>query len=328
MSLADTAKHVERRHADANNNNETVVESAALNGISNSGHEVTYLSPVEQLKTTISFRALVQSDGRALKKSGQCWKCRCPFHSDNTPSFVIYETDIYGRCFGCDWKGDIFNYVMSRIGCDFRAALHHLAQFPTLHGTRRKRSPMASRTVQPEYEFTERELKEIEDSTAAILNGTEWCNRIASSRGWKPETIRSLAAEKSLGWGGDALNFIYKSGIKVRKWPGKDLYWWAGKPYVWRSLAMKKASVLYLTEGETDAITLLDSGLETDPKVAVVAAPSASTFENSWAELFRDKDVVFCYDADEAGEKGIERVGPVLETVAKSVKVWNPKGVL
>ena len=309
MSLADTAQHVEKRHADATNKNEAIVDSVEQKGASNSSHELITLSPVEQLKATISFRALVQSDGQVVKQTGQCSVCRCPFHPDRTPSFSIIENDAWAKCFGCDWKGDIFNYVMSRTGCDFRTAYQHLAQFPTLHGTRTKQVPLGSKAVQPEYQFTERDLKEIEESTAAILNGTERCNRIAASRGWKPETIQALAAEKSLGWGGDCLDFIYETGIKVRKWPGKELYWWAGKPYVWRSRVMKNASAVYLTEGETDAITLLDAGLETDPEVAVVAAPSASTFEKQWAELFRGKDVVLCYDADQAGEKGISRVG-------------------
>lgn len=215
---------------------------------------------------------------------------------------------------------------MSRVGCDFRTALHHLTQYPSLHGTRKKSIPFASRAVEPEYKFTERELKEIEDSTARILNDEQCCERIAASRNWKPGTIRALAAEKSLGWGGDCLNFIYKTGIKCRQAGTKQIKWWAGKPYVWRHQAMTEASAVYLTEGEIDAITLLDAELEIDPKAAVVAAPSASTFEKSWAELFKGKDVVLCYDMDEAGDKGIERVGPVLATVAKSVNVWNPKG--
>lgn len=90
---------------------------------------------------------------------------------------------------------------------------------------------------------------------------------------------------------------------------------------------MREASTVYFAEGETDAITLLDLGLENDPKVAVASAPSASTFEKQWAEMFRGKDVVLCYDADLAGEKGIARVGPLIAAEAKSVNVWNPKEV-
>lgn len=43
--------------------------------------------------------------GIALVKSGERWKACCPFHSEKTPSFVVYPDGSY-YCFGCGVHGD------------------------------------------------------------------------------------------------------------------------------------------------------------------------------------------------------------------------------
>ena len=39
-----------------------------------------------------------------------------------------------------------------------------------------------------------------------------------------------------------------------------------------------------------------------------VAVPGASTFKDRWTQIFRDREVVICYDNDSAGRKGVEKV--------------------
>lgn len=319
MILPKEGAYVENGHACQQENSQTFVESVGESGASNSSQAESALSPTQQLKATISFRALVESDGRELKQSGKYWQCRCPFHPDKTPSFTLWETDVFAKCFGCHWEGDIFDYVMKRTGCDFRTAFEHLATTPTLHRTKTKHVPLKSRNVEAEYQFKPNELKEIERSTSRICNEDWLCAHIAVARNWKPQTIRQLAKQRHLGWGGDVLEFIYKTGIKARRWPGKEISWRAGQPYIWRADMLFNAQKVFITEGEPDAITLIDLGVESQEAVAVVAAPSASTFHNAWAKLFIGKDVTLCYDADKAGRKGVVRVGALLAPVASSI---------
>lgn len=311
--------HVENGHACKQENSQATNGSIGTSSVSESSQTALPFTPTQQLKATISFRALVESDDRSLKQSGQYWKCCCPFHPDSTPSFVIYETDIYAKCYGCDWKGDIFDYVMKRTGCDFHTAFEHLAKRPSLHGTKTKHVPARSREIEPEYQFSPADLKEIDRSTSRLCNEEWLCAHIAGSRKWKPETIRLLGEQRHLGWGGDVLEFIYKTGIKARRWPGKEISWLTGSPHIWRADTLPNAKKVYLTEGEPDAITLIDLVVELDKGVEVVAAPSASTFHNDWVKLFKGKDVTLCFDADEAGRKGSARVGALLSLTASSV---------
>jgi DNA primase len=64
-----------------------------------------------------------------LKKAGSTYKGLCPFHSERTPSFVVYPNSGTWHCFGsCGTGGDIFSFLMKKENLDFREALQILAQ--------------------------------------------------------------------------------------------------------------------------------------------------------------------------------------------------------
>ena len=90
------------------------------------------------------------------------------------------------------------------------------------------------------------------------------------------------------------------------------------------------ASHIYLTEGETDAIALIDTNIEDATayvtKNAVVAVPSATTFKPEWGPLFMGKTVIICFDNDEAGRRGAEVVGAIIAPYAKQVSIVDLGG--
>jgi DNA primase len=63
-----------------------------------------------------------------LKKTGRNYKALCPFHSEKTPSFVVFPDSQNWRCFGCGEGGDIFSFAMRQEGWDFPEALRALAE--------------------------------------------------------------------------------------------------------------------------------------------------------------------------------------------------------
>jgi hypothetical protein len=171
------------------------------------------------------------------------------------------------------------------------------------------------------YRLNGSERKQCVAAAERLIEG-EMLNKIAKARGWKSETIRNLALELALGLTSDnKLAFLYESGLKVRwKENGERIIRWAfGKPWLWRSWAIKQSDTVYICEGETDATTLIDCGFETDARTSVIALPSASFRIEPWAELFTGKRVVIATDADEAGERAAKHLANALNHFARSL---------
>ncbi|MBN1429603.1 MAG: DNA primase [Anaerolineae bacterium] len=86
------------------------------------------MSITDEIKARIDIVELVGSTVQ-LKKSGRNYKGLCPFHSEKTPSFVVFPDSQNWRCFGaCGEGGDIFTFVMKREGWDFPEARRYLAE--------------------------------------------------------------------------------------------------------------------------------------------------------------------------------------------------------
>lgn len=61
-----------------------------------------------------------------VKKSGGRLMACCPFHQEDTPSFVIYNDNKW-HCFGCGKHGSgAIGFVMERDKCDFKSAVKGL----------------------------------------------------------------------------------------------------------------------------------------------------------------------------------------------------------
>ena len=62
--------------------------------------------------------------GAALKlhRAGREWKACCPFHSDRTPSFTVFDSGRRFKCFGCGAAGDVLDFVQRLHGVGLRDA--------------------------------------------------------------------------------------------------------------------------------------------------------------------------------------------------------------
>ncbi len=63
-----------------------------------------------------------------LKRAGRDYVCRCPFHSEKTPSCHIYTDDPHFHCFGCGAGGDVITFIMQIENIGYIEALRFLAQ--------------------------------------------------------------------------------------------------------------------------------------------------------------------------------------------------------
>ncbi|MEO6456647.1 MAG: DNA primase [Chloroflexia bacterium] len=81
---------------------------------------------IAEIKQRLDIQDVVGETVR-LTRAGRNVKGLCPFHSEKTPSFVVYPKDGSFHCFGCGESGDAFSFIMKTEGLDFRGALEKLA---------------------------------------------------------------------------------------------------------------------------------------------------------------------------------------------------------
>ncbi|MCS7221067.1 MAG: DNA primase [Anaerolineae bacterium] len=89
---------------------------------------LTAMNAVEEIKQRLDIVEVI-STYVPLKRAGRHFKGLCPFHTERTPSFIVFPETGTWHCFGaCGTGGDIFTFIMRRENLDFHEALQLLAR--------------------------------------------------------------------------------------------------------------------------------------------------------------------------------------------------------
>jgi hypothetical protein len=178
--------------------------------------------------------------------------------------------------------------------------------------------------------MTREQFAEAHAMSRRLAGDDDLCGRISKTRNWQAQTLRGLALDGALGWhdeDGGKLAFIYETGIKVRwKREGERIirFHTGNAAQLWRGwMILPTTRKVYVTEGETDAITLIDAGAEKDGDCLVVALPSASTIPGDAAETLAGRDIVLCLDHDKAGLEATKKMEAALSGKVRSLKRWR-----
>ena len=85
--------------------------------------------PDDQVEEVRARADIVQVIGDIvpLKRSGKDYKACCPFHDEKTPSFYVVPAKGFYKCFGCGESGDVFAFLIKRLGLSFVDAVKHVA---------------------------------------------------------------------------------------------------------------------------------------------------------------------------------------------------------
>lgn len=84
---------------------------------------------VAAIRERVGMLMLLQRDGVVMRRAGAYWMGLCPFHVERSGSFAVgSRCPDRGKCYGCGWSGDVFDYWRATRGCDFGAALEALGE--------------------------------------------------------------------------------------------------------------------------------------------------------------------------------------------------------
>jgi hypothetical protein len=281
--------------------------------------------------------------GVELLKQGSRLVGRCPVHDDSSPSFAVFDNGTACGCFPCDFRGDVFA-VSQWLGrastfpeaiADVAAVLGVQPSPGRAQGSPRhtQAQPRPARQAAP-FTLRESDRDRVQAArlafNAAFDAGEQIIDDIAENLGIDWSTMRMAdSGECGLGLSAGSygkptwLCYRYPTGLK---WRNPDptaklrFEWLAGRalaPWRWGRATKPKVRTVYLAEGESDALALLQAGLE-DDDAACVASPGTS-FPASWVPLFKGKRVVLCFDNDGPGQAASAKVAVMLHGTAAEV---------
>ncbi len=192
------------------------------------------MSVIDEVKDRLDIVEVISSYV-PLQKSGRNYKALCPFHSEKTPSFVVFPDSQHWHCFGaCSEGGDVFTFVMKREGWDFRTALEELARRAGVE--LRPRTP-----AQVEAQDEADRLRSALTTAAQYYNHllrhapeAEAARAYVTRRGLSDETIERFLLGYSLpGWErtraylterGYTVEELAKAGLLVQREDGSSTY--------------------------------------------------------------------------------------------------------
>jgi len=173
------------------------------------------MSVVDEVKDRLDIVEVIQSYV-PLKKAGRNYKGLCPFHSEKTPSFVVFPETGTWHCFGaCGTGGDVYTFIMKQENLEFGEALQLLARRAGVE--LEPRSPQAA-----EAEKRLDLLRQINQAAAAyfhnlLLNSDEAARARAylERRGLDPDTIDRFQLGYALDHWDSLLNYLSDKGYAL-----------------------------------------------------------------------------------------------------------------
>ncbi len=248
-------------------------------------------------------------------------KVICPWHDDDMPSLMPYQDHVY--CFACDKAADGISAIQEIYGYSFREAVDLMEKY------------RGEKLEPPKPDVSEIPIEKIKNQHKALLMSGVGVGYL-QERGLRERIISDL----TLGWDGRIVIPHFANGkidnIKWRILEPENIKYDSIKNrkfnylYPWDHFRryFSQSPVLFITEGEFDAMVLLQEGI---PSLSVPSG--ANTALDKWvAWLKRFKYIVFLYDMDKGGQRAINsfvKGSPSLIDKLKPTQVfrhtWNPE---
>lgn len=282
---------------------------------------------IRELKSRADLVALFQADGREVTKEGGRWKVCCPFHSERTPSCVLFDDGGF-KCFGCQARGDALDYLIKVRGLSFDQACEALGAAPQRQAPAKIDKRRVHEVIMPVPANAPRHSWNLNTSNLGEPVASWW---YYSSTG---EKLMVVVRYPVMANGRPKLDEHGKPEKTCRTWcwarrnDDNSVGWVCTRPgdhlplYGLNRLAEKSDATVVIVEGEKSA----DAGAEFLPHHAVITwCGGAANVEKAeridWSPL-RDRDVILWPDYDKPGALAMSFVLEHLRAVgAKRVRV-------
>lgn len=235
-------------------------------------------------------------------------KCCCPFHKEDTASFIYNPKTYKAHCFGCSVNVDILDAYMKGKNGTFGEAvqkLFELADIPYSFGEygvktkRQYRYPKAVECSDKTHIYEYLLKRKISQSTADYLD-------------IRQDESGNLAFHYyDLN---DVLTMVkYRPSRKIEKGENKN---WCQQgsdttPLLFNMNRINPSQPLIITCGELDCASVIESGLTNCVSIPL-GDGNTKWIEECWDFLEQFKEIIVCHDNDSSGIKFVKEVIPRL----------------
>ena len=226
-------------------------------------------------------------------------KACCPYHSEDTASFIYNKKNYTFHCFGCDKTVDIIDVLMEQRNMTFLEAAQWLFERAGINYSFGEKNVKTKRSYKYPYE------EPLNDKSHVI----SYCNK----RGISKDVIDYLDIRED-AQGNLVFNFYdtndvlttvkYRPSQTVEK--GKNKTWCQKDadttPLLFNMNRVNTSKPLLITEGEIDCASAIESGYLNAVSVPL-GAGNLHWIEENWDWLDMFESIIVWSDNDEAGEK-------------------------
>ena len=169
------------------------------------------MSLTTDIKNKISVLDLV-SEHADLKRQGRLYKALCPFHNENTPSFIVDSEKNIWRCFGaCSVGGDIFSFLMKKENISFIESLKYFS----------KKLGISDKSFNLSRSKILEEIKKINNLAVNFFKHSLFSDKGALTRDYLKERgiTKESALKFNLGYnpkGNELYNYLISHGIESK----------------------------------------------------------------------------------------------------------------
>lgn len=308
---------------------------------------------IDAIKSCVDVAPFIKACGIELKRNGKGLHGHCPFHDDKTtPSLSVTPGKNLWQCFGCGKGGDIIEFVQLFDRVDFKTAVQKLETYLPVAdpnpGQSRKAVKKESNQEKPLTAAHLKLLARVIDFYHAAFCEDSRATGYLASRGI---TDKQIFSDYTIGLAnGTLLNVLPDKGeimqqlqeLGILNGKGNEhfyncvtfpLYDLAGNPVgiygrriegegahhlylpgerkgLFNRQAAKSNQVIHLTESVIDSLTLIGAGIK---NTVPCYGTNGLTADHIHLLKTEGRVVYLCFDADESGRLGAEKVKTRLE---------------
>ena len=246
----------------------------------------------------------LQSKGFEYRiQSGQAVLKECPFCGDKKSHFYMDQEEGTFYCHKCQERGNLI--TLQKYYGDYKP------QRGNIYMNQKPQGAVSQAFEDKDAPSIAPDEKKAIEAHESLLADRDAMKYVTQTRGISFETIKTFKIGLKIDRRGDRWLTIphYEKGklinIKSRSLPPVEKTFRREKDC--RSILFngdaieKHPDELYITEGELDALTLIDQGINN----VVGVTTGAGSFDPSWIDQLQAvKKIYLCYDPDEPGQKG------------------------